>query len=140
MVKRYRLPLPTRLSLRPSTIFPVSKIKPAAYFLLWAFGPGYLSSTRPPPRRRQAWCTPFSTISSIQPGWFLKDQNGNRIQDPYYPGDYVMDVGNPAYQQYCVNHAIQIAKQSGFDGIFLDDQSAALSWVDDVLESRPARS
>jgi hypothetical protein len=40
-----------------------------------------------------------------------------------------MDVGNPAYQDAGVARVIASAHAGGFDGIFLDDANASLSWV-----------
>jgi hypothetical protein len=73
-------------------------------------------------------CTPYSSDSASHPTWFLKDQNGNRVLNKGYAGDYLMDVGNPAYQQACVAHAAALAKQYGFDGIFFDDANAYIGW------------
>ena len=70
-------------------------------------------------------CTPYSTA---QPGWFLTDQNGQRIMNRVYAGDYLMDIRQPAYQQACVSHAIAVAKQYGFDGVFFDSFDACLCW------------
>ncbi|MDQ6605855.1 MAG: putative glycoside hydrolase family 15 protein [Actinomycetota bacterium] len=76
-----------------------------------------------------ATCTDYTTDNASHPNWFLLDQNGNRIQSRNYPGNYLMDVGNTAYQQACVSHATSMAKQYGFDGVFFDDLTAYLSWV-----------
>jgi hypothetical protein len=73
-------------------------------------------------------CTDYPSISANHPDWFLKDQYGNRILDRSYP-DYLMDVGNPAYQKACVAHAIAMAKQYGFDGVYLDDVTAWVGWT-----------
>jgi hypothetical protein len=73
-------------------------------------------------------CTPYTADSATNPGWFLKDQNGNPALDGNYANDFLMDVGNPAYQQACATHATAIAKQSGFDGVFFDDVTAQLGW------------
>jgi Hypothetical glycosyl hydrolase family 15 len=70
-------------------------------------------------------CTKYA---SLQPSWFLKDQNGNRIMSKSYPGDYLMDVGNPAYQQACAAHAAALAKADGFDGVFFDGVTAWAGW------------
>jgi hypothetical protein len=73
-------------------------------------------------------CTPYSSDTASHPTWFLRDQNGQPILNNGYAGDYLMDVGNPAYQQACVAHATAIAKQYRFDGVFFDDANAYIGW------------
>jgi hypothetical protein len=55
------------------------------------------------------------------PGWFLKGTSGSRIQFADFPGDWLMDVGNPAYQTQWTKNVIGDAKALGFDGVYLDD-------------------
>jgi hypothetical protein len=74
-------------------------------------------------------CSDYGSISANHPDWFLKDQNGNRIMAKSYPGNYLMDVGNPAYQQVCAAHAVALAKADGFDGIFFDGVTAWAGWA-----------
>jgi hypothetical protein len=83
-------------------------------------------------------CTAYTTDNASHPNWFLLDQNGNRIQSKNYPGNYLMDVGNTAYQQACVSHATSMAKGYGFDGVFFDDVTAYLSWVVPTTATVPA--
>jgi hypothetical protein len=73
-------------------------------------------------------CTPYSTDNSSHPSWFLNDQNGQRIIDNGYPGNYIMDVGNTGYQQACLAHGLAVAKQGGFDGIYMDEVNAWVGW------------
>jgi hypothetical protein len=73
-------------------------------------------------------CTDYPS-DTAHPNWFLTDASGNRLTAPAYPGNYVMDVANPAYQQACLAHATALAKKYGFDGIFLDDVNAQLGWT-----------
>jgi hypothetical protein len=73
-------------------------------------------------------CTSYADDAANHPDWFLKDQNGSPTLDGSYANDYLMDVGNPAYQQACAAHAAAISKQFGFDGVFFDDVTAQLSW------------
>jgi hypothetical protein len=63
------------------------------------------------------------------PEWFLRDASGNPLVFKDYPTSYVMDVGNPAYQDDGVARISAEAKGDGFDGIFLDDANASLRWV-----------
>jgi Hypothetical glycosyl hydrolase family 15 len=74
-------------------------------------------------------CTDYPAIVGAHPDWFVRDAAGNPISPAGYPGNYIMDLGNPAYEQACVAHATALAKQYGFDGIFFDDFSAVLSWT-----------
>jgi hypothetical protein len=74
-------------------------------------------------------CTDYPAIVSAHPDWFVRDAAGNPISPAGYPGNSIMDLGNPAYQQACVAHATALAKQYGFDGIFYDDFSAVLRWT-----------
>ena len=73
-------------------------------------------------------CTPYARDGVDHPGWFLTDQAGGRTIDRSYSGDYLMDVGNPAYQRACVEHAAALAAHGGFDGVFFDDLTARLSF------------
>jgi hypothetical protein len=70
-------------------------------------------------------CVPYS-VAANNPGWFLKDQNGNVIS---YGGQYPLDVGLPAVQQECASHEIATARNGGFDGIFFDEIDARLAWT-----------
>jgi hypothetical protein len=74
-------------------------------------------------------CTPYGSDTVNQPSWFLKDQNGHRIVAPGYANSYLMDVGNTVYQKACVAHAVALAKQYGFNGVFFDGYTASLSWT-----------
>lgn len=74
-------------------------------------------------------CTAYPSIVTAHPDWFVRDASGNPISPVGYAGNYIMDLGNPSYQQACVAHATALAKQYGFDGIFYDDFSAVLNWT-----------
>jgi hypothetical protein len=74
-------------------------------------------------------CTSYANDRSSHPSWFMTDQHGQPIVDASYPGDYLMNVGNPAYQQSCVAHAISLARGYGFDGLYLDDVTAWVGWA-----------
>lgn len=74
-------------------------------------------------------CTTYATDNSSHPSWFLVNQAGQRMGLSGYAGNYVMDVGNPAYQQACVAHATALAKQYGFDGVYFDGATANLAWA-----------
>jgi hypothetical protein len=74
-------------------------------------------------------CSIYSQLAA-HPDWFIRDSAGNPISPPgsQYAGNYIMDIGNPAYQQYCLAHATALAQKDGFDGVYFDDFSAVLSW------------
>jgi Hypothetical glycosyl hydrolase family 15 len=63
----------------------------------------------------------YCWASANRPGWFLTDTSGKRIQFCNYPGVWLMDVGDPAYQQLWLDNVAADAKARGFDGVFLDD-------------------
>jgi len=86
-----------------------------------------LSRTTVPPAT--ATCTDYQADLSAHPSWFLRDQSGNVIQRHGYPGSYLMDVGNSAYQQACIGQAVSMAKQYGFDGVYFDGFEAELQWA-----------
>jgi hypothetical protein len=71
-------------------------------------------------------CTSVQDDFAHHPDWFLHDQNGNPIEVSNQ--NYLMDIGNAAYQQACVSHANAMAKQYGFDGVMYDGIVASLQW------------
>jgi hypothetical protein len=74
-------------------------------------------------------CTSYQTDSASHPNWFLTDQSGRRTISPQNNGaDYYMDIGDSAYQQACLTHAVALAKKYGFDGVYFDDLSAWIGW------------
>jgi hypothetical protein len=74
-------------------------------------------------------CTGYQNDSASHPTWFMLDSHGNRILDHVYANEYIMDVGNAGYQQACVAHAVALAKQSGFDGVYFDGLAATLAYT-----------
>ncbi len=85
-----------------------------------------------------ATCTPYGSDHSAHPSWFVTDQHGKPIVDSAYPGNYLMDVGNSGYQQACVAHAVAMARQYGFDGVFLDGVTSWVGWALPAGVSAPA--
>jgi hypothetical protein len=56
-----------------------------------------------------------------QPRWFLQDSSGALLTEIGYPTQYMMDVGNPAYQaQWLANVKADVAA-NGWDGVFMDN-------------------
>jgi Hypothetical glycosyl hydrolase family 15 len=80
--------------------------------------------SRPTDPAGWATCVNYQSALANHPDWFVRDQNGNLVSDKSYAGNYYMDVGNPGYEQACMTHATAMAKQAGFDGLFLDDITA----------------
>jgi hypothetical protein len=74
-------------------------------------------------------CTGYQNDNTVHPRWFMSDSHGNRILDKSYANDYIMDVGNAGYQQACVAHAVALAKQSGFNGVYFDGLAASLAYT-----------
>jgi hypothetical protein len=74
-------------------------------------------------------CTPYGTDNASNTSFFLADQYGNRVVDRTYSSAYLMDIGNPGYQQACASHAVSLAQQDGFDGVYLDGLNAQYNWL-----------
>ncbi len=62
------------------------------------------------------------------PDWFLTDPSGNRLSAAGYPDAWIMDVGNPAYQSTWVTNVLADVRAGGWDGVFMDDTDADMSW------------
>lgn len=71
-------------------------------------------------------------VPSVPSSYFLRDTAGNMIED--WPGDYVLNLTNPAVVQFMANYAAQTAAQGGyaFDGIFLDNVRTTISNLTDM--------
>jgi hypothetical protein len=63
----------------------------------------------------------YCWASAYRPSWFLTDTSGKRIEFCRYPGAWLMDTGNTAYQQQWLDNVSADAKAKGFDGVMLDD-------------------
>lgn len=62
--------------------------------------------------------------------YYLLDSHGNRIENwPGNPGNYLLNLTNPAVVQYMAQYAYQQMTQSGFkyDGIFFDNVEMTIS-------------
>jgi hypothetical protein len=71
-------------------------------------------------------CSSYQSDVSANPSWFLHNTAGSPIVSG--SSNYLMDIGNPSYQQSCVSHAIALAKKWGFDGVFWDGVVSTLTW------------
>jgi len=52
--------------------------------------------------------------------WILKDAKGNAIRDASITSNYLVDQGNPAYQQWVANWVKGYINQYGYNGVFAD--------------------
>lgn len=68
----------------------------------------------------------------VPDNYFLKDINGNKIQD--WPGDYLLNLTMPAVAQFMGNYAAQMVAQSGyaFDGVFFDNVKTTIAYINDL--------
>jgi hypothetical protein len=60
--------------------------------------------------------------------WVLKDASGKKMSSGPYPTAFLMDVGNPNYQQAFADNCAKWTKEDGFHGVFLDDFCADLTY------------
>lgn len=60
--------------------------------------------------------------------WFLTTPAGKRINSHWFPQAWMMDIGNPAYQQRWLDNVSGAVKTLGFDGVFVDDADADPGW------------
>ncbi len=63
----------------------------------------------------------YDWINANHPEWFQKNIWGGRIEVPDYPGRWVMDVGNPAWQDFWIQQTLPDVVDSPWDGVFADD-------------------
>ena len=62
------------------------------------------------------------------PDWFITDSAGHRLNSSGYPQAWIMDVGNSAYQAKWLQNVVADAHAGGWDGVFMDDTDADMSW------------
>ena len=63
----------------------------------------------------------YCWASANRPSWYLSATTGKRIEFCDYAGLWLMDVGDPGYQQQWLDNVAADAKAKGFDGVFIDD-------------------
>lgn len=63
----------------------------------------------------------YHYVSRERPEWFLRDSAGNPIQERFYPGAYMVDIGNAQLQQRWSDRTVQFALLRGFSGVSLDN-------------------
>src|SRR5262245_20531029 len=60
--------------------------------------------------------------------WFLTDTSGHRIQFSDYADMWMMDFGNPQYQQAWLQNVLADVQANGWDGVMIDDVNANQSY------------
>jgi len=71
-------------------------------------------------------------VPAVPASYFLRDTSGNMIED--WPGNYVLNLTNPAVVQFLASYAAQIVTKSdyAFDGIFFDNVRTTISNITNV--------
>jgi hypothetical protein len=59
-------------------------------------------------------------------GWLLRDAAGGLLVNRSYPGNFVGNVGDPAYQRAWVSNVSRFLRAHGDDGVMIDDVVADL--------------
>ncbi len=63
----------------------------------------------------------YEWIMANHPEWFQKDVQGNFVEITDYPGRFMMDLGNPEWQDFWINETLKDVKDGNWDGVFVDD-------------------
>lgn len=63
----------------------------------------------------------YGWIKAVHPEWFQKDLNGDPVEVPDYPGRFMMDPGNPQWQDFWIRETLREVVEGGWDGVFADD-------------------
>ena len=71
----------------------------------------------------------FCMISEKHPEWFLRDADGDLVTSSAHDGVRygMIDPGNPNWRAFWLERALQMEKELGWDGVFLDNVEASLS-------------
>jgi hypothetical protein len=69
----------------------------------------------------------FCWIRDQHPDWILRDSIGNPIIDEEDEDFVLMDPGNPEWQKFWLERAIQSQETLGWEGVFLDNVEASLA-------------
>lgn len=72
-------------------------------------------------------------------GWLLKDINGNYVINNIYSGNYIVDITNPAYQQWLgAKVSSWLTQFPAFDGVMMDNSlKYSAQEFDAGCETRP---
>ncbi|HWB85121.1 MAG TPA: carbohydrate binding domain-containing protein [Bryobacteraceae bacterium] len=67
---------------------------------------------------------------NVPESYYLHDTSGKRIPNWPTPGDYMLNMTNPAVADFLANYAYHVLLQSGlvYDGVFFDNFSTSISW------------
>jgi hypothetical protein len=65
-------------------------------------------------------------ITVNHPEWFLLDSKGNRINERWWPDNYLMDPRSEGWKQFRAGQLLELVNLYGNDGIFLD---VITSWL-----------
>jgi Hypothetical glycosyl hydrolase family 15 len=63
----------------------------------------------------------FCWAKRHHPGWFLHDQDGDRIEWQGYPDHWWMDVGRRGYERIWASNVIADLRRYGWDGVMVDN-------------------
>ncbi|WP_432524253.1 putative glycoside hydrolase [Kineococcus sp. SYSU DK006] len=76
----------------------------------------------------------FAEAEAIDPGWFLLDAAGARLEWDDHPGHWHVDVGDEDYQSTWLRNVSREVAAGGWDGVMIDN---ALSRADLYTPGRP---
>ena len=65
--------------------------------------------------------TGVSRAQALAAGWLVRDANGQFVESRGYPGVYLNDVGNPAFQQAWLANVLQFLQSTHVDGVYIDN-------------------
>ncbi len=71
-------------------------------------------------------------VPAVPDSYYLLDVNGNRIRNwPGTPGNFLLNLTNPAVVQFMAQYAAAQLTQGGFtyDGMFFDNVELSISWM-----------
>lgn len=63
----------------------------------------------------------YEEILADHPDWFQRDASDRIVEVPDYPGRFMMDAGNPEWQDFWIRETLREVKAGGWDGVFADD-------------------
>jgi hypothetical protein len=70
----------------------------------------------------------YCDANASHPDWFLTDTTGARINSAGFPQAWLMDVGDPAYEDTWSSNVLAELRADGWDGVFMDDTDASMGW------------
>jgi hypothetical protein len=82
------------------------------------------------------WDTGVPYREALRRGWLLKDRAGKLLVSRSYPGNYVGDVGNAAYQHAWLEYVSRLLRRNGDDGVFIDNVISDLASLAGIEAAR----